>query len=48
MSRFQTLLVPHDFSVHSEAALDDATIATFQKELGAMGYAFQLAELAGW
>jgi isocitrate lyase len=28
--------------------LDDATIATFQKELGAMGYAFQVITLAGW
>ncbi len=29
-------------------ALDDATIAVFQKELGAMGYAFQFITLAGW
>lgn len=28
--------------------LDDATIATFQKELGAMGYAFQFVTLAGF
>mgnify|MGYP001826009242 CR=1 FL=1 len=28
--------------------LDDATIATFQKELGAMGYAFQFITLAGF
>ncbi|MCU0273629.1 MAG: isocitrate lyase [Acidimicrobiales bacterium] len=28
--------------------LDDATIATFQKELGAMGYRFQFITLAGW
>jgi isocitrate lyase len=28
--------------------LDDASIATFQKELGAMGYAFQFITLAGW
>ncbi len=28
--------------------LDDATIARFQKELGAMGYAFQFVTLAGW
>jgi isocitrate lyase len=28
--------------------LDDATIARFQKELGAMGYAFQFITLAGW
>ncbi len=28
--------------------LDDSTIATFQKELGAMGYKFQFITLAGW
>jgi isocitrate lyase len=28
--------------------LDDSTIARFQKELGAMGYAFQFVTLAGW
>jgi isocitrate lyase len=28
--------------------LDDATIATFQKELGAMGYKFQFITLAGF
>src|SRR5690606_23469813 len=28
--------------------LDDDTIARFQKELGAMGYAFQFITLAGW
>ncbi len=28
--------------------LDDHTIARFQKELGAMGYAFQFVTLAGW
>jgi isocitrate lyase len=28
--------------------LDDKTIATFQKELGAMGYKFQFITLAGW
>jgi isocitrate lyase len=28
--------------------LDDETIATFQKELGAMGYRFQFVTLAGW
>ncbi len=28
--------------------LDDATIARFQKELGAMGYRFQFITLAGW
>ena len=35
-------------SFNWRAALDDATIATFQKELGAMGYAFQFITLAGW
>jgi len=35
-------------SFNWKAALDDATIATFQKELGAMGYAFQFITLAGW
>jgi isocitrate/methylisocitrate lyase len=28
--------------------LDDATIASFQRELGAMGYKFQFVTLAGW
>ncbi|MDA8292407.1 MAG: isocitrate lyase [Actinomycetota bacterium] len=28
--------------------LDDATIARFQRELGAMGYRFQFVTLAGW
>ena len=28
--------------------LDDLTISKFQKELGAMGYAFQFVTLAGW
>src|SRR4030095_9763115 len=28
--------------------LDDATIASFQRELGAMGYAFQFITLAGF
>jgi isocitrate lyase len=28
--------------------LDDETIGRFQKELGAMGYAFQFVTLAGW
>ncbi len=28
--------------------LDDATIAKFQRELGAMGYRFQFVTLAGW
>jgi isocitrate lyase len=28
--------------------LDDETIAKFQRELGAMGYAFQFVTLAGW
>ena len=35
-------------SFNWRAALDDATIATFQKELGAMGYKFQFITLAGW
>jgi isocitrate lyase len=35
-------------SFNWKAALDDATIATFQKELGAMGYKFQFITLAGW
>jgi isocitrate lyase len=35
-------------SFNWKAALDDATIAKFQKELGAMGYAFQFITLAGW
>ncbi|MGI9600976.1 MAG: isocitrate lyase [Acidimicrobiales bacterium] len=35
-------------SFNWKATLDDATIATFQKELGAMGYAFQFITLAGW
>ncbi|MDH5236777.1 MAG: isocitrate lyase, partial [Acidimicrobiia bacterium] len=35
-------------SFNWKAALDDATIARFQKELGAMGYAFQFITLAGW
>ena len=35
-------------SFNWQAALDDATISTFQKELGAMGYAFQFITLAGW
>ena len=35
-------------SFNWKAALDDATIATFQKELGAMGYRFQFITLAGW
>ncbi len=35
-------------SFNWKAKLDDATIATFQKELGAMGYAFQFITLAGW
>jgi isocitrate lyase len=28
--------------------LDDKTIATFQQELGRMGYKFQFITLAGW
>ncbi|MFQ5556645.1 MAG: isocitrate lyase [Acidimicrobiales bacterium] len=35
-------------SFNWKAALDDATISTFQKELAAMGYAFQFITLAGW
>ena len=35
-------------SFNWKAALDDATIASFQKELGDMGYRFQFITLAGW
>jgi isocitrate lyase len=35
-------------SFNWKAKLDDATIARFQKELGAMGYRFQFITLAGW
>ncbi len=35
-------------SFHWEAKLDDATIANFQRELGAMGYKFQFVTLAGF
>ncbi|MBT8208228.1 MAG: isocitrate lyase/phosphoenolpyruvate mutase family protein, partial [Acidimicrobiia bacterium] len=35
-------------SFNWKAALDDATIAKFQKELGAMGYRFQFITLAGF
>ena len=35
-------------SFNWKSALDDSTIATFQKELGAMGYKFQFITLAGW
>ncbi len=35
-------------SFNWKAKLDDETIARFQKELGAMGYAFQFVTLAGW
>jgi len=35
-------------SFNWKAHLDDATIAKFQRELGAMGYAFQFITLAGW
>lgn len=35
-------------SFNWSAALDDLTIAKFQKELGSMGYAFQFITLAGW
>jgi isocitrate lyase len=35
-------------SFHWKAKLDDATIAAFQRELGAMGYKFQFVTLAGF
>ncbi len=35
-------------SFNWKAALDDDDIAKFQRELGAMGYAFQFITLAGW
>jgi len=35
-------------SFHWKKKLDDATIAKFQKELGAMGYKFQFVTLAGF
>ena len=35
-------------SFNWKAHLDDSTIAKFQRELGAMGYAFQFITLAGW
>ena len=35
-------------SFNWRAHLDDAEIAVFQKELGAMGYTFQFITLAGW
>jgi isocitrate lyase len=35
-------------SFNWRAHLDDETIASFQRELGAMGYAFQFVTLAGW
>ena len=35
-------------SFNWRAHLDDATIARFQKELGATGYRFQFITLAGW
>ena len=35
-------------SFNWKAHLDDADIARFQRELGAMGYAFQFITLAGW
>ncbi|MGE4566656.1 MAG: hypothetical protein AAEB43_03250, partial [Acidimicrobiales bacterium] len=35
-------------SFNWKAALDDDTIAKFQRELGAMGYKFQFITLAGW
>ena len=35
-------------SFNWRANLDDASIATFQQELGKMGYKFQFITLAGW
>jgi len=35
-------------SFNWKKALDDETIARFQKELGSMGYTFQFITLAGW
>jgi isocitrate lyase len=35
-------------SFNWKAALDDTTIAVFQKELASMGYVFQFITLAGW
>jgi isocitrate lyase len=35
-------------SFNWRAKLDEATIAAFQRELGAMGYAFQFVTLAGF
>src|SRR5207253_1493698 len=35
-------------SFNWERKLDAHTIATFQRELGAMGYKFQFITLAGW
>jgi len=35
-------------SFNWKAALDDDTIAKFQRELGSMGYRFQFITLAGW
>ena len=35
-------------SFNWQAHLDDTRIAVFQRELGAMGYAFQFITLAGW
>ena len=35
-------------SFNWRAHLDDAEVAVFQKELGAMGYVFQFITLAGW
>ncbi len=35
-------------SFNWKAKLDDATIARFQRELGAMGYKFQFVTLAGF
>jgi isocitrate lyase len=35
-------------SFHWKRKLDDATVAKFQRELGAMGFKFQFITLAGW
>ena len=43
-ARLQLLALASTGSAH----LDDATIARFQKELGAMGYKFQFITLAGF
>jgi isocitrate lyase len=49
-SRFPGKLLAYNCSpsFNWKARLDDATIARFQRELGAMGYAFQFVTLAGF